>query len=63
MKGFINLNSSSFLFNRNFFKRILWDDDFKEGKVIEKLDKNTELYKYVISLMPPHPSRDFTEIR
>lgn len=44
-------------------ERQMWDDDFKEGKVLEVLDENTELYKYVISFMPPHPSREFFEIR
>ena len=44
-------------------KRHLWDDDFKEGKVVEQLDEKTELYRYVVTFMPPHPSRDFFEIR
>jgi hypothetical protein len=44
-------------------ERHLWDDDFVEGKVTEVLDDNTELFKSVISFMPPHPSREFFEIR
>ncbi|RNA25411.1 stAR-related lipid transfer 13 isoform X2, partial [Brachionus plicatilis] len=44
-------------------ERKLWDDDFRDGKIVEKLDDQTELYRYVISFMPPHPSRDFFEIR
>lgn len=41
----------------------MWDDDFKEGKVIEALDEKTDLYKSIISFMPPHPTREFVEIR
>jgi hypothetical protein len=44
-------------------ERFLWDDDFKEGRVVEQYDENTELYRYVISFLPPHPSRDFFELR
>ncbi|CAF0915176.1 unnamed protein product [Brachionus calyciflorus] len=44
-------------------ERFLWDDDFRDGKLVEKLDDVTELYRYVIAFMPPHPSRDFFEIR
>ncbi len=51
------------ILNRLKNERQLWDDDFKEGKVVEQLDENTELYRYVITFMPPHPSRDFFEIR
>jgi len=43
--------------------KYIWDEDFKEGKVVESLDENTELYEYTIKLMPPHPSRDFSELR
>jgi hypothetical protein len=56
-------NFLTIIFSYYFHYRLLWDDDFKEGKLIEKLDGNTDIYKYVISLMPPHPSRDITEIR
>ena len=41
----------------------MWDDDYKEGKTVEVLDDHTDLYRYVITFMPPHPSRDFFEIR
>lgn len=51
------------ILNRIKNERHLWDDDFKEGKVVEVLDGKTDLYRYVITFMPPHPSRDFFEIR
>lgn len=41
----------------------MWDDDYKDGKTVENLDDNTDLFKYTISFMPPHPSREFYEIR
>ena len=45
------------------YERQLWDDDFKEGRVVETLDDQTDLHRYVVNFMPPHPSRDFFEIR
>jgi len=53
------------LVNNPYYKinRHIWDDDFKDGKVVEILDENTDLYRYVITCMPPHASRDFFEIR
>ena len=44
-------------------ERFLWDDDFKEGRVVEQLDDQNDLYRYVISFLPPHPSRDYFELR
>lgn len=46
-----------------YFLRHFWDDDFKEGRIVDTLDDQTDLHRYVISFMPPHPSRDFFEIR
>ncbi|KAJ8256456.1 hypothetical protein COCON_G00186080 [Conger conger] len=34
-----------------------------EWKVLETLDKQTEVYQYVLNRMPPHPSRDFLVLR
>lgn len=31
--------------------------------MVEDLDAQTDLHRYVINFMPPHPSRDFFEIR
>ena len=31
--------------------------------MVEQLDERTELYRYAVTLMPPHPSRDFLELR
>jgi hypothetical protein len=51
------------IMNRIKNERYLWDDDFKEGKVVECLDDSTDLYRYVVAFLPPHPSRDFFELR
>lgn len=44
-------------------ERHLWDEDLLQGKVIEALDKNTEVYHYVTDSMGPHPRRDFVVLR
>ncbi|XP_058845508.1 stAR-related lipid transfer protein 13-like isoform X2 [Acipenser ruthenus] len=44
-------------------ERHLWDDDLLHGRVIEALDKNTEIYHYVTDSMAPHPRRDFIVLR
>ncbi|XP_062997625.1 stAR-related lipid transfer protein 8 [Elgaria multicarinata webbii] len=41
----------------------LWDEDLLQGKVIEALDENTEVYHYVTDSMGPHPRRDFVVLR
>ncbi|XP_069468622.1 stAR-related lipid transfer protein 8 isoform X2 [Ambystoma mexicanum] len=44
-------------------ERHLWDDDLLQVKVVETLEKNTEVYHYVTDSMAPHPSRDFVVLR
>ncbi|XP_006632828.2 stAR-related lipid transfer protein 8 isoform X2 [Lepisosteus oculatus] len=44
-------------------ERHLWDDDLLHGRVIEALDKNTEIFHYVTDSMAPHPRRDFLVLR
>lgn len=44
-------------------ERHLWDEDLLQGKVIEALDKDTEVYHYVTDSMAPHPRRDFVVLR
>ncbi len=65
MRPNLLLSKNFFFVNNPYYKinRHIWDDDFKDGKVVEILDENTDLYRYVITCMPPHASRDFFEIR
>ncbi|ELW48363.1 StAR-related lipid transfer protein 13 [Tupaia chinensis] len=44
-------------------ERHLWDEDFVQWKVVETLDRQTEIYQYVLNSMAPHPSRDFVVLR
>ncbi|XP_049709024.1 stAR-related lipid transfer protein 13 isoform X3 [Elephas maximus indicus] len=53
----------SVVLNRVLRERHLWDEDFVQWKVVEALDKQTEVYQYVLNSMPPHPSRDFVVLR
>ncbi|XP_066555846.1 stAR-related lipid transfer protein 13 isoform X1 [Amia ocellicauda] len=53
----------SVVLNRVLRERHLWDIDLLQWKVIETLDKQTEIYQYVLNRMPPHPSRDFIVLR
>ncbi|XP_042313366.1 stAR-related lipid transfer protein 13-like isoform X2 [Sceloporus undulatus] len=53
----------SVVLNRVLRERHLWDEDFLQWKVIETLDKQTEIYQYVLNSMAPHPSRDFLVLR
>ncbi|XP_044297570.1 stAR-related lipid transfer protein 13 isoform X2 [Varanus komodoensis] len=53
----------SVVLNRVLRERHLWDEDFLQWKVIETLDKQTEIYQYVLNSMAPHPSRDFLILR
>jgi hypothetical protein len=57
-----NLKADQIL-NRIKNERHLWDDDYVFGETIKVLDNNTEIFKYIISFMPPHPSRKFVELR
>uniref|UniRef100_A0A8C8RQ67 StAR related lipid transfer domain containing 13 n=1 Tax=Pelusios castaneus TaxID=367368 RepID=A0A8C8RQ67_9SAUR len=53
----------SVVLNRVLRERHLWDEDFVQWKTIEILDKQTEIYQYVLNSMAPHPSRDFVVLR
>ncbi|XP_054442518.1 stAR-related lipid transfer protein 13 isoform X2 [Pteronotus mesoamericanus] len=53
----------SVVLNRVLRERHLWDEDFVQWKVVESLDKQTEVYQYVLNSMAPHPSRDFVVLR
>ncbi|XP_076002282.1 stAR-related lipid transfer protein 13 isoform X2 [Genypterus blacodes] len=53
----------SVVLNRVLRERHLWDVDLLQWKVCETLDKQTEVFQYVLNRMPPHPSRDFTVLR
>uniref|UniRef100_A0A4W4FTP9 StAR-related lipid transfer (START) domain containing 13b n=1 Tax=Electrophorus electricus TaxID=8005 RepID=A0A4W4FTP9_ELEEL len=53
----------SVVLNRVLRERHLWDVDLLQWKVCEVLDKQTEVYQYVLNAMPPHPSRDFVVLR
>ncbi|XP_075429687.1 stAR-related lipid transfer protein 8 isoform X2 [Ascaphus truei] len=51
------------LLHRVLRERHLWDDDLLEGKVVETLDQNTEIFHYVMDSMAPHPRRQFLTLR
>ncbi|KAJ8412481.1 hypothetical protein AAFF_G00128170 [Aldrovandia affinis] len=53
----------SVVLNRVLRERHLWDVDLLQWKVPETLDKQTEVYQYLLNRMPPHPSRDFVVLR
>uniref|UniRef100_I3M8A2 StAR-related lipid transfer protein 13 n=1 Tax=Ictidomys tridecemlineatus TaxID=43179 RepID=I3M8A2_ICTTR len=53
----------SVVLNRVLRERHLWDEDFLQWKVVETLDRQTEVYQYVVNSMAPHPSRDFVVLR
>uniref|UniRef100_A0A8C6PCB7 StAR-related lipid transfer protein 13 n=1 Tax=Nothobranchius furzeri TaxID=105023 RepID=A0A8C6PCB7_NOTFU len=53
----------SVVLNRVLRERHLWDMDLLQWKVCETLDKQTEVFQYALSRMPPHPSRDFVVLR
>ncbi|KAM3615963.1 uncharacterized protein V6R79_010329 [Siganus canaliculatus] len=53
----------SVVLNRVLRERHLWDIDLLQWKVCETLDKQTEVFQYVLNRMPPHPSRDFVVLR
>ncbi|XP_021141851.2 stAR-related lipid transfer protein 13 isoform X1 [Columba livia] len=53
----------SVVLNRVLRERHLWDEDFLKWKVVESLDKQTEVYQYVLNSMAPHPVRDFVVLR
>ncbi|XP_029333350.1 stAR-related lipid transfer protein 13 isoform X7 [Mus caroli] len=53
----------SVVLKRVLRERHLWDEDFVQWKVVENLDKQTDIYQYVLNSMVPHPSRDFLVLR
>ncbi|XP_068172571.1 stAR-related lipid transfer protein 13 isoform X2 [Antennarius striatus] len=53
----------SVVLNRVLRERHLWDVDLLQWKVCESLDKQTEVFQYVLNRMAPHPSRDFVVLR
>ncbi|KAB5550624.1 hypothetical protein PHYPO_G00055920 [Pangasianodon hypophthalmus] len=53
----------SVVLNRVLRERHLWDVDLLQWRVCEVLDKQTEIFQYVLNRMPPHPSRDFVVLR
>ncbi|KAM9733424.1 stAR-related lipid transfer protein 13 isoform 1-T1 [Menidia menidia] len=53
----------SVVLNRVLRERHLWDIDLLQWKVCETLDKQTEVFQFVLNRMPPHPSRDFVVLR
>ncbi|KAJ3590790.1 hypothetical protein NHX12_008738 [Muraenolepis orangiensis] len=53
----------SVVLNRVLRERHLWDVDLLQWKVAETLDRQTEVFQYVLNRMPPHPSRDFVVVR
>ncbi|XP_019380029.1 PREDICTED: stAR-related lipid transfer protein 13 isoform X3 [Gavialis gangeticus] len=53
----------SVVLNQVLRERHLWDEDFLQWKIIETLDKQTEIYQYVLNSMAPHPVRDFVVLR
>uniref|UniRef100_A0A9J7YWJ7 StAR-related lipid transfer protein 13 n=1 Tax=Cyprinus carpio carpio TaxID=630221 RepID=A0A9J7YWJ7_CYPCA len=53
----------SVVLNRVLRERHLWDVDLMNWKVCEVLDRQTEVFQYVLNCMPPHPSRDFVVLR
>uniref|UniRef100_A0AAY5F3V8 START domain-containing protein n=1 Tax=Electrophorus electricus TaxID=8005 RepID=A0AAY5F3V8_ELEEL len=53
----------SVVLNRVLRERHLWDSDLLQWKVLETLDRQTEVFQYTLSSMAPHPSRDFLVLR
>ncbi|KAM9319476.1 stAR-related lipid transfer protein 13 [Gastrophryne carolinensis] len=53
----------SVVLNHLLRERQRWDDDFLQGKIIETIDNQTEVYQYVVNSMAPHPSKDFVVLR
>ncbi len=53
----------SVVLNRVLRERHLWDVDLMNWKVCEVLNRQAEVFQYVLNCMPPHPSRDFVVLR
>lgn len=44
-------------------ERRLWQDELQQEKVLETLDKQTDVYQYSCRSMAPQPSCDFVVLR
>ncbi|XP_068103761.1 stAR-related lipid transfer protein 8 isoform X2 [Hyperolius riggenbachi] len=53
----------SSLLHRVLRERHLWDDDLLQGKVVETLEQNSDLFHYVTDSMAPHPRRQSLVLR
>ncbi|KAM9324172.1 LOW QUALITY PROTEIN: stAR-related lipid transfer protein 8 [Gastrophryne carolinensis] len=53
----------SSLLHRILRERHLWDDDLLQGKVVENLEQNADLFHYVTDSMAPLPRRQFLVLR
>lgn len=53
----------SVVLNRVLRERQLWDVDLMDWNVCKVMDRQTEVFQYVLNCMPPHPSRDFVVLR
>ncbi|XP_056395242.1 stAR-related lipid transfer protein 8 isoform X3 [Hyla sarda] len=53
----------STLLHRVLRERHLWDDDLLQGRVVETLDQNADLFHFVTDSMAPHPRRQFLVLR
>ncbi|TRY90973.1 hypothetical protein DNTS_022196 [Danionella cerebrum] len=51
------------LLKRILRERPLWDTELLQGKVLEVLDLQTDLYQYELRSMAPHPNREFLVLR
>ncbi|XP_064637812.1 uncharacterized protein LOC135494012 isoform X2 [Lineus longissimus] len=49
--------------NRILRERHLWDDDLLKWRIVERLNKSTEIFQYVCNSMAPHPTRDYCTLR
>ncbi|XP_074651788.1 rho GTPase-activating protein 7-like isoform X2 [Tubulanus polymorphus] len=49
--------------NRVLRERHLWDEDLLKWRIVERLDKETEIFQNVRNSMAPHPTRDYTTLR
>ena len=44
-------------------QRPLWQTDVLEEKVLETLDRQTDIYQYSLQSMAPHPNTDYVVLR
>ncbi|XP_070197545.1 serine-rich adhesin for platelets-like isoform X2 [Littorina saxatilis] len=49
--------------NRILHERHKWDDDMVSWDVVERLDKHSDVFHYVLNSMAPHPPRHFMVLR